>query len=77
MKMTLKFSLGRQPFQLRKCVKLSHYSSNSKLRSYEEDLKNDFRMKTLNILSNKSKGTCLRLIHAKFDKDPMRNGRVI
>ena len=27
--------------------------------------------------SNKSKGTGLRLIHAKFEKDPVRNGGVI
>ena len=27
-------------------------------------------------LSNISKGTGLRLIHAKFEKDPARNGKV-
>ena len=32
---------------------------------------------TFNILSNISKETGLRLIHAKFEKDPMRTGRVI
>ena len=33
--------------------------------------------KTVNILSKISKETGLRLIHATFEKDPMRNGRVI
>ena len=33
--------------------------------------------KTFNILLNISKGAGLRLIHEKFEKDPMRNVRVI
>ena len=29
------------------------------------------------MLSNTSKGTGLSMIHTQFEKDPMRNGRVI
>ena len=40
-------------------------------------MKNAFWKKTFKMLLNISKRTGLRLIHAKIEKDPMRNGRVI
>ena len=59
-----------------------HTPNMSILSSLVKKLKNTLKVSaflktTFNILTNISKGTGLRLMHAKFEKNPMKTGRDI
>ena len=56
---------------------MSFLSSLNKKLAMKKTLKMPFGRRPFTILSKKSKGTGLRLVYARFEKDPMRNGRVI